>query len=206
MTKSASARLASGLFLCCTILAGCDNLVSTPGRDPHERPTEFSSIIISDAPATAARAAAIQVLKEHFRIDTEASSAWVLRTQPRDTTAHADKETPRVREMLSGRSGRRRQSSTIELVQRGPDVLVLCQVRVERLETTERTAFSVQRGDDRPSEVTAKERASMADTRTRDEWVNVGRDRQLEREILTAITERTIAKATPAAAHTVSEP
>jgi hypothetical protein len=156
---------------------------------------------------SATRSVALQVFKEHFRIDSENSTAWALRSQPRDTATHADNETPRMREMLSGRSGRRRHLGVVELIQRGPDVQVRCQVRVERMESVERTAFAPQRGgDDRPSEVSANERASMMDTRTRDKWVSVGRDRQLERDMLNAIAERTEAKTAVAAPPAASAP
>jgi hypothetical protein len=197
MIKNVHACYATVFVLFCTVLAGCDNLAIGPAtsRPPSERPGDFSSTIIPGAAMSATRAVALQVFKEHFRIDSESTTAWALRSQPRDTTTHADNETPRMREMLSGRSGRRRHQGVVELVQRGPDVMVRCQVRVERMETVERTAFAPQRGgDDRPSEVSANERASMMETRSRDKWVNVGRDRQLEHEMLEAIAERTMAK------------
>jgi hypothetical protein len=193
----------AGIGLLCITLTGCDNLAPGPTRSVGDRPADSLSTLLPGTSVASVRAAATQVLKEHFRIDTENSTAVVLRSQPADTTAHADNETPRMNEVLSGRSGRRRQVAEIVLVERGADVVVRCRVQVQRRETPERAAFAPQRsGEDRPAEMTAAERGAITETRTRDEWVNVGRDRQLERTMLDQIAERAergaVVPATPA--------
>ena len=184
--------LAGGMSLCCMVLAaGCDNLALERTRPGGERPADASSTLVPGVRVAEARAVVAQVLREHFRIDAESSTGVMLRSQPSETTAHADNETPRVNEVLSGRSGRRRKVAEVALVERGPDVLVRCRVQVQRLETPERAAFAPQKGgDDRPAEMTTTERGAFQDARAGDEWADVGRDRQLEQTMLDQIAER----------------
>ena len=192
MTCNAPVRHTVALVLCWIALAGCDSIAPSLSRPPSERPEDFSSTLVPGAGSQAARPATVQVLKEHFRIDLENSTALKLRTQPQPTTAQGESDTPGMHEMLIGRPAQRREFAVVELTERGSDTLIRCQVKIERRQRAERrTAFAPQAGgDDRPAERTAAERASMSDVREQDRWVNDGRDRRLEQTILNQIAER----------------
>ncbi|MCL2330553.1 MAG: hypothetical protein FWC56_04540, partial [Phycisphaerae bacterium] len=183
-------------------LLGCENMLAEsagPGSGTSgasqaisERPEDFSSTLLPGVSLSQARTIAVQVLREHFRLDAENSTELVLRSHPTDTDVRADGESKPMNEVLSGRTGRRRQWAEIVLVERGPDVLVRCQVGVQRQETAERSAFAPMRGgDDRPAEIGSSDRSTAIETRGREVWKNVGRDRQLEHAMLEKMADRT---------------
>jgi len=184
-------------------LLGCDNLAG-PARPVPQNPADFSTERLPGVSIATARPAALAAMKEHFRIDTESSTATVLRSRPIESTTRADDEAPRVREVLSGSEhrNRRREIAEVQLVERGPGVLVRCQVRVQRLDVAERSAFVPQRSaDDRPANLPTERRPATTSLMPED-WVYVGRNRQLERTILDSIAERlagTIAATRPVA-------
>jgi len=133
-----------------------------------------------------ARTAAMQVLRQRFRIDTERSTGQLLVTGPLDITgAHG---TGRFRDLI-GSPNRHRETAIVRIGQEADGVVVRCQVGIERLDTVERAAFAPERGDDRPT-ATPGERAGPTSPRAREEWVFVGRDRTAETEILDAILQR----------------
>jgi hypothetical protein len=173
------------------LLAGCDNLALGPDRSSAERPEDFTSTIVPATPVKAVRPVAVQVFKEHFRFNAANSTDTVLRSFPQDAVGRVEGETPEMREVLTGRNRRRRESAIVELAERGPDVVVRCQVQVQRLAAPQRAAFAPQTtGDDRPAARTEAERSTAQDTREQDRWVSAGRDRQLERTIVNQIAER----------------
>jgi hypothetical protein len=185
---SLKARLPASFLAALLVATGCDNLVQ-PARGPQE-PAEFSSIRLVDVSMADARAEALAVMKERFRLDSTASTATVLISRPLETTDRADRETAGIREVLSGSSNRHRQIAQVHLVERGPDVLVSCNVRVQRLDVAERSAFLPQRSaEDRPSNLPS-ERAPGTQTLLEEDWSNVGRNRQLEQDILSEIADR----------------
>lgn len=183
--------LAAGLALAtCLLLGGCDNMIQSSTRSTTQDAMQFSTVRVPGVSAQDARAVATDVFKEHFRVDPSASTATQLVSRPSESTAHADQESAGVREVLSGSSNRRRQIARLQLVERGADVLIRCHVEVQRLDVTERSAFAQQRAaDDRPSNQTTDRRSGTQQVKDED-WSNVGRNRQLEREILDAIAER----------------
>jgi hypothetical protein len=194
MLSSIGVRHLGAVFLLASLVvsSGCDALVRQPrGAAPTaQEPADFSSVRLPGVSVATARPVAMQVLTERYRLDTTVSTGTVLVSRPLDTAERGDAERAGVRERLSGASGRRRQIAQIHLVDRGPDVLVRCHVQVQRLDVAERGAFVPQRApDDRPGNLPA-EQHSATRTLAEEDWVNVGRDRQLERAMLNQIADR----------------
>jgi hypothetical protein len=130
-----------------------------------------------------AQASADRVFRQHFRVDRDQSSASVWVARP---TEVEDERGERVRDLLTPSPSRRRQLAELRLTDEGNGVLARVRVVTERLDTTERVAFAAERGDDRPAE-TSIDRTGRV--QRQEEWVEVGRDRALEREILDALME-----------------
>ncbi len=141
---------------------------------------------IANTDVAAVQPVAERVFRQYFRIDSVASGPGLIVAQPQEMTGAAQPE--RVRDLLAGVRGRHRYLAELRLNQQGPDVLLRCVVQAQRLETSERAAFSSQRGDDRPSD-TPIDRMGAGSADNREEWVYGKRDRQLEQEILSAIEE-----------------
>jgi hypothetical protein len=170
------------------LAAGCDSL-QPPERTVSQNPGDYAGERLPGITMAAARQAAVSVLKSHFRLDSDASNGAVIRSRPQDSTGRGDSEAPRVGEVLTGRGGRHREIAEIQLAERGNDIMARCQVRVQRLDTAQRRAFAMQRGgDDRPSEMPTNQSPAVS-SRAPEEWVNVGRNRELERTILNQIAE-----------------
>ncbi len=184
------AIMATTSLLLVALVSGCD-AAAGPTRAPRQSAADFAIVRVPAATVSEVRPAAMQVFKQYFRLDNEASTGGVLRSRATETDEHGDREQTGVREVLSGRGNRRRQMAELHVIADGPGVVLRCQVQVQRLETVEREAFAPTRsGDDRPSEATPLGRSSSTEARTAHEWKNVGRDRQLEREILDQVRER----------------
>jgi len=204
MTRSITRVAAVAAMLILPGLVACDGAVgpARPARARSQDPAEFSSVRLPGVRVADARPAALQVLTERFRLDTSASTGTLLVSRPLETSDRADDERAGVREVLSGSSGRRRQIAQIVLVDRGEEVLVRCHVQVQRLDLTERGVFMGHRAaDDRPGTLQG-ERSSGNRPVTEQDWVNVGRDRHLERNLLNQIAERLAPQTTGTPAQT----
>ncbi len=149
----------------------------------------FASVRLPDAQLAAVRTAANAAFRAHFRLDPALSTDSTLVAKAADVEGRAEEESPRVRDVLSVSRNRRRQLAEMQVTQEGRDVQVRCRVLIQRLDTAERTAFARERGDDRPKD-TPIDRPGTDSPTTREEWVAVGRDRQLERAILLDVQER----------------
>jgi len=168
-------------------MGGCES--ATPGSRPPVRRAggDFASAQLLDIDLDAVRPVATAALQKHFRIDPAASSsdAWVSR--PREVTDQARPE--RLRDVLRGPANQRREVAELQLAQEGSHVLVLCRVQIQRLDLAERTAFAQARGNDDSPTASPINREGAMLTPAREEWVDLGRDRQTERLILDAIRE-----------------
>jgi hypothetical protein len=172
------------------VMAGCDSPEAGPARSSQQSAADFTMSRIPNVDAAAVRPAALQVFKQYFRLDADASSGMVLRSRATETESRGDREQAGVREILSGRGDRHRQLAELHIIGGGAGVTLRCQVRVQRLETVERSAFApIRGGDDRPAESKPLGRSEASETRASTDWVNVGRDRQMERQILDEIGE-----------------
>ncbi len=169
-------------------LVGCPepeggvSLFSESGRGRGE----FTSRLIPDAALEAVRPVAARVFRSGYRLDSDRSTGTTLVSRPVEATGEQHGE--RIRDVL-GRPNRHRRLATLRFSQDGSAVMLQCQVRIERLDTTEQAAFARNRGDDRPND-TPIERLGSDAPRAREEWVYVGRDRQAEADILDAITKQ----------------
>jgi hypothetical protein len=171
------------------VSAGCDSLIRSPGPATQE-PTEYSSVRLPGVSMDAAHDAAVATMKEHFRLDPAVSTATVLISRPLESEGRADKEPAAVREIISGSSNRHRQVAQIRLVERGADVVARIHVQVQRLDVSERAAFQAPlTGDDRPANVSPQGYGGPRTLTDRD-WVNTGRNRQLEQEMADSLAER----------------
>ena len=128
-----------------------------------------------------AAGAADRAFRQYFQVNRDASgpNLWVSRAT--EMTKEEKKE-----HSLARRSQRHRRIAELELLPQGNDVVVRCQVRIERFSSTERAAFAGQRGDDRPTE-TPIDHMHGGSTRRQEEWVRAGRDRRTEQLILGSI-------------------
>mgnify|MGYP000411160748 CR=1 FL=1 len=169
------------------VLVGCD---LPPPRAGSPTRTDGGSYVgrqIAGADVAGVRPIAEDVFRQYFRIDNEKSDACMLVSLPTEVTEGGSPQ--RVRDMIRDAHSRHRRLGELHLMQEGPNVVIRCRVQLQRLDTTERAAFQVQRGDDRPN-TTAIDREGGATGRTREEWVTVGRDRTTERAVLEAIQKR----------------
>lgn len=172
--------------------SGCATQGGAAAGFAPRRSADAASRRLANADLGMVRPVADRVFRTYFRTDQEGSSRheWVSRPEESDEPAGPT----RVRDMFTAFPNRRRRVAALWLGQDGPHVVARCRILIQRLDTTERAAFAPQRGDDRPT-ATPIDRHGPASTSTREEWVDVGRDRSMEQEILTAI-ERELTSAT----------
>jgi hypothetical protein len=180
-----STTLQGVITLAVMILTGCSTTAEM-SRTGVNAAGGVSSRRLGGTSAAAVQPVAERVFRQHFKIDAAASGAGLLVAQPQEVTAEMPAEG--VREVLSGARRRHRYLAELRINQQGEDVLLRCIVQTQRLETSERAAFSTQRGEDRPTE-TPIDRMGPSSADNREEWVPSKRDRTLEQEILTAIQQ-----------------
>lgn len=166
---------AAGLFA-----AGCTQQVAQEQSFARER--------FPNVPPAQAMDTARQVFREYFSIDRVDTSEGVIYSRPTELTGHAAPE--RVRDVLTRTPNRRREVAELRLVPRGNDVIALCRVQVQRLDTSERRAFVSQTGDDRPANNPPFGAEAGASARQREDWTDVGRNRSLEQQVLASLRER----------------
>ena len=175
----------AGATLATLLVAGCSSPLET--GPAVSRAAGASSRQIPNVSLAEAQSVAERVFRQRFRINSAASGPGLIVAQPQEVTGEAQPE--RVRDVLGGVGTRHRRLAELRLDQQGPNLLVRCTVQTQRLETSERAAFSGQRGgDDRPTE-TPIDRLGPASADYREEWGPAKRDRELEQEILRAIEE-----------------
>jgi hypothetical protein len=167
----------SGLGLCLT--CGCNGPQAEAARTPV-RAGDWSRRSLLDVELEQVRPVAARVFRRHFRIDTDASTGNRLVSTP---TEYQDRDQRRLRDVLGPTRSQHRKLCELLMFQEGPSVLVQTRVQTQRLETPERAAFARQRGDDRPTD-TPIDRPGGTSPARQQEWVNVGRDRDLEQRIL----------------------
>lgn len=167
---------------------GCGESTRSPAGRLTRASGQFASRRIPDMTADRVRPQAARVFQQHFRIDPALSTGDMLVSRPMETTERVG--TGRVRDVL-GSPNRHRLMATLWISQAGSDVVLQCQVRVERLDTAERAAFAREMGDDRPTD-TPIDRHGASSASVREEWVPAGRERQTEAEILDQLMDRLV--------------
>lgn len=161
------------------VLTGCaasDAVVRRVAPPGGASSVRFTGIDVGRVASAADRA-----FRQHFQIDRDASGPRLWVSRPVEMTSEEKKENS-----LPRRSQRHRRIADMEVLTQGSEVVVRCQVRIERASSTERSAFAGQRGDDRPNE-TPIDHAYGGSATHREEWVRAGRDRRAEQLILGSI-------------------
>lgn len=128
-----------------------------------------------------------QVFQTYYRLDPAVSTQDTMVSLP--TEVMHDRQRERVSDVLAVSPRRHRQIASLQLIQEGQTVVMRCRVQTQRLDVAERAAFVRTRGhqgDDRPTE-TPIDRSGGTAPQSREEWVNVGRDRATEQQMLDAI-------------------
>ncbi len=185
MRNQTVTSIAALATLAALLAAGCSSPVRT--GPTVSRAAGASSRQIPNVTLAEVQPISEQVFRQRFRLNSAASGPGLIVAQPQEVTGEAHRE--RVRDVLGGIGTRHRRLAELRLDQQGPNVLLRCTVQTQRLETSERAAFSAQRGgDDRPTE-TPIDRLGAASADYREEWGPAKRDRELEQEILKAIEE-----------------
>ncbi len=175
------------------VTAGCEGPAAGTNVFTSHSSTDLSSRRIRGVTLPTVRDVAERTFRQYFHVDAEASSQDLWVSEPQEVSRE---EPGRLRAVIRGSDNRHRRLAGLRLVEENGVVLVQCLIRVQRLDTTERAAFARDRGDDRPTD-TPIDRPGAGSTRGREEWVDVRRDRQMEREVLDAI-ERELSLTRPA--------
>ncbi len=134
-----------GFLLAVVVLwsaGGCGESTRSPAGRLTRASGQFASRRIPDMAVDRVRPQAARVFQQHFRIDPALSTGDMLVSRPMETTERVG--TGRVRDVL-GSPNRHRLMATLWISQAGSDVVLQCQVRVERLDTAERAAFALAR-------------------------------------------------------------
>lgn len=166
-------------------LTGC----GTPragGLNLRQGAADFSSRSIPDTTVAAVRPVAVRVFRQHYRLDEEASVEDTLISRPAEMPGRG--ESRQLRDRISLTPSRQRQVSELRLRQQGSGVLIQVTVQNQRMDTAERASFARAVGDDRPG-VTPIDQQGFTSAAPREDWVNIGRDRHVEQEMLSAISE-----------------
>ncbi len=166
-------------------IVGClePQSASSAWSGPARGRGDSASRLVPNATLDTIRPVASRVFRSAYRLDPDRSTGTMLVSRP--VEAAGEQHGERIRDVL-GRPNRHRRLATLGMSQDGTAVMLQCQVRIERLDTTEQAAFARNRGDDRPND-TPIERLGVDAPSAREEWVYVSRDRQAEADILDAI-------------------
>jgi hypothetical protein len=181
-------RRVTCLIVCGLVLGltcGCNGPRAEAARAPAARPGDWSRRSLLDVQLEDARTVAARAFRKHFRLDMDASTGNHLVSVPADYRA---RDRQRLRDVLGPTRSQHRKLGELRMVQEGPNVLVQTRVQIQRLETPERAAFARQRGDDRPTD-TPIERPGGTGPARQQEWVDTGRDRELEQRMLDDIVQ-----------------
>lgn len=169
--------------LLAVLTTGCQDIQSGRGPMSSRTASNASGLRLPGMSIAQVAPEAERAFRQHFQIDHELSDDEQLISRPRELD---ETEAQRVSDVLTGPRRRHRLVAELRVLQLEADVMVRCLVERQRLDTAERAAFAGERGDDRPDR-TPIDRRGATSVETREEWVPVGRDRELEQEILAAI-------------------
>jgi len=175
-----------GLFLG-VVITGCSNEREGVSVFSARRSTNLASQRYPSTYLNLVRPIAERAFRQYFRVNREKSSANVWISYPAE--AQPGQSTERLRDVLTTSPNRRRLMAELQIIQKGSDVLALCRVQSQRLETSARAAFAINRDSDQPDD-TPIDRAGATSANPSEEWVNAGRDRKTERLILDAIANQ----------------
>ncbi len=169
--------VAVGLFV--LLASGC--------AEPAATSLNFAVREVPGVSTGAAWSAAIDAVREHFRIARMDRSAGRIVTEPVETQEAG--QSGRAGDLL-GAERRMRRVADVRVQESDGGVQVYCKVLVQQFESGERRLFARDKyASDIPSETPAdQESATTAEQNAA--WRDRGRDKVLERQILESILER----------------
>jgi hypothetical protein len=176
--------------LVCLLVGTMIALVAGGCTQRVEQEQSFARERFANVPPERAMQVAEQVFRQYFSVDYVDASEGALYSRPTELSGRGSPE--RVRDLLTRTPNRRREVAELRLVPRGNDVIALCRVQVQRLDTLERRAFAPQTGDDRPANNPPLGAEAGASARQREDWTEVGRNRTLEQRVLASLRERLV--------------
>lgn len=165
--------------LCVLLASGCS--------EPAATSLNFAVREVPRASSGAVWSAAVDAVREHFRIARMDRSAGRIETAPIETQEPG--QSSRAGDML-GAERRVRRLADVRVQEADGGVQVYCKVLVQQYESDERRLFARDKcATDIPSETPAdQEGATTAEQNAA--WRTRGRDKVLERQILDSILER----------------
>ena len=168
-----------GWLIGLALLAGCQGPISGG----------YASVALPGVDREGALEAAAAALRGHgFRIAQADADLWQIRTHPLEATSRGG--TDRLHEAVVRLPSRVRRITTVYIQKSRSGCQALCQVQLQRLDTTQRDVFARQREfADVPSETPIDRGEGMTTDQTAT-WTDLRRDRSTERQILQAIRAR----------------
>lgn len=167
-------------------LSGCSDLITTPA--PRTREEGASSLRLANVAPDVAFDEGILTLRQRFR------TVEALRANGRIESGMVEYDqkggTGRIRDDTLKFKNRMRRKATMWINDSETGVVVRCQVRVQRLDTSDHQFFRPHNEfEDIPNE-TPIDRDAGISTDQKEEWTEMPRDVGLERELLRILSTR----------------
>ncbi|HUW84996.1 MAG TPA: hypothetical protein VMZ31_19620 [Phycisphaerae bacterium] len=168
-----------GWLIGLVLLAGCQGPISGG----------YASVALPGVDREGVFEAAAGALRGHgFRIAQADADLWQIQTHPLESMSHGGAD--RLHEAVVRLPSRVRRIATVYIQKSRSGCQALCQVQLQRLDTTQRDVFARQREfADVPSETPIDRGEGMTTDQTAT-WTDLRRDRSTERQILQAIRAR----------------
>jgi hypothetical protein len=126
--------------------------------------------------------------KQGFRLKSVDRDELRIETHPAEQLARGGEG--RIRDTVMKVPNRVRRTASLEFSTRGDDIQAFCQVKMERLDTSDYRVFAQQReSSDAPTQ-TPIDREGATTPRQNQVWSSAGRDESMEREILADLHDR----------------
>jgi len=173
----------------CVVLAGVYGILASVGCSETKQlgPQESTATrqrFVGVSQEEAFRAAQ-RVFRNYFPIDRFDAEEGTIYSRPTEVSGRG--EMTQVRDVMTTTPNRRRQVAEMQVIPRGRDVIVACQVSIQRYDAAQQRAFRPSSGDDRPSANDPFKPDAGTTAKQRESWTNVGRNRALESQVLDSV-------------------
>jgi len=170
-----------------SLMAGCPSEGQRISTFSRQTPANMASRQFSKASLKTVQTISDRIFRNYFKVDPQRSSnnVWISRPQEMQKPS----QPTQLRDTITVFPARSQNVAELRIEQKGPNILAMCRVQIQRLDTAQRAAFSDHRGDDRPSD-TPIDRLGATSVHKQEKWVNAGRDRKTEQMILDAIQKQ----------------
>jgi hypothetical protein len=168
-------------------------------RSPLDRRSihGWSQVRLPAVPREQAFDAAVQAMGQWFRVAESSPALGQVRSAVQEFDQRGG--TDRLRDAALKYKNRMRRTATLVIVEEAGGCRALCEVRVERLDTSDHRVFrDNQRFTDYPNQTPIDSDAAVS-TGQSQVWTEVPRDRQLESHILAAVRSRLFPTSAPGA-------